>query len=297
MRCGQDLPRKHDGSLYTQTRLSIEAREITWSQEVDKLGPFELGLVHQADCLDALPLLPTDSVPMIWTDPPYGHGNMDDDLQSARIRDGVKGARKAEAAPILNDKEADFTRVLTGSLREASRILRRDCCCCCCCCGGGPKPTFASVANWMDEALEFFHAVVWDKSARGHGLGWRFRRDYEFIMVAHRKGGKLLWADNAVAVPNVVRNTPVLKRIHPNEKPVSLVRDFISWCTAPGDLVLDPFAGSGTTGVACIELGRKFLGFEQDPQWVGVANDRIRGAGKGISLADERVGQGSLFAS
>ena len=104
-----------------------------------------------------------------------------------------------------------------------------------------------------------------------------------------------MWADNDTAVPNIVRNAPVLHRTHPNEKPVSLVRDFIQWCTKPGDVVLDPFAGSGTTGVACAETGRRFLGFELDARWVELANDRIRAAEKGISLAEERVGQMPLF--
>jgi len=57
--------------------------------------------------------------------------------------------------------------VVDAMLTEAARILKPDCCCCCCCCcggGGGPRPTFAWVANRMDNSgLRFFHSVIWDK--------------------------------------------------------------------------------------------------------------------------------------
>ena len=130
----------------------------------------------------------------------------------------------------------------------------------------------------MDEALSFFHAVVWDKSGAGDGLGWRYRRNYEFVMVAHRRGGKLAWNPTAGAVANIARVTPPRERSHPNQKPIKLVRWFIENHTEPGDLVIDPFAGSGTTGVAAVQAGREFLGFELDPAWAEVANVRIAAA-------------------
>jgi site-specific DNA-methyltransferase (adenine-specific) len=232
------------------------------------------------DAIEVLRTLGDDSVDMIWTDPPYGHGNMDGDLQAARVRDGVKGARVKAADPIKNDRGDDFDRVMVAFLDEAARVMKRDCCCCCCCCcgGGGPSPTFAKVANWIDDRLEFFHAVVWDKSARGNGMGWRYRRNYEFVMVAHRKGGKLLWADNERAVPNIVRHSPVTERSHPNEKPSGMVCDFLKWHTMPEHLILDPFMGSGTTGVACANLGRRFVGVELDQAHFSTACRRIEQA-------------------
>jgi DNA modification methylase len=232
------------------------------------------------DCLKVLPTLAAGSVTMIWTDPPFGHGNMDGDLQAARVRDGVAGARVAEAEPIANDSGPDFDRVMIGFLDEAARVMKRDCCCCCCCCmaGGGPTPTFAKVSNWIDERLAFFQAVVWDKSARGNGMGWRYRRNYEFVMVSHRKGGRLAWADDSVQVPNVVRHMPVLDRVHPNEKPVAMIADFIRWHTNPGDLVLDPFMGSCSVGVACVQAGRNFIGIEIDPTYFAIAERRVKEA-------------------
>lgn len=233
--------------------------------------------LYHGDCLEVMPTLADESIDMIWTDPPYGHGNMDGDLQAARI--GVKGARQEEVIAIANDSPQDMRRVVSGMLTEAARVLRRDCCCCCCCCcgGGGPRPTFAWLARRMDmKGLVFFHSVIWDKTARGPGLGWRYRRDYEMMMIAHRRGGRLKWTDEKMAVSNIDRTRPVLDRVHPNEKPLGLSLKYIGLHTLPGDLVLDPFTGSGTTLIAALELGRRAIGIELDERWVSVAVDRIR---------------------
>ncbi|MBN2492424.1 MAG: site-specific DNA-methyltransferase, partial [Planctomycetes bacterium] len=159
-------------------------------------------------------------------------------------------------------------------------------CCCCCCCGGGggPRPTFAKIATWLDEHLTFFHAVVWDKSARGNGLGWRFRRNYEFVMVAHRRGGRLAWVDNALAVPNVLRDRPPRNILHPTSKPLTLVERFITWTTNRDDLVLDPFMGSGTTLRAAKDLGRRAIGIEIEERYCEIAAKRL---GRGVLEFDD----------
>jgi site-specific DNA-methyltransferase (adenine-specific) len=125
------------------------------------------------------------------------------------------------------------------------------------------------------EGLAFFHAIVWDKSARGNGVGWRFRRNYEFQMVAHRRGGRLAWSEDGRAVPNIIRMTPPRDRQHPNEKPVELVTSYIEWTTGPCDLILDPFAGSGTTGVAAKRLGRKCILIEIEEKYCEVIKNRL----------------------
>lgn len=62
---------------------------------------------------------------------------------------------------------------------------------------------------------------------------------------------------------------------HPTEKPVSLMCEIIEKFTNPGDIVLDPFMGSGSTGVAAVRLGRAFIGIEKDPKYFGIAHQRI----------------------
>jgi site-specific DNA-methyltransferase (adenine-specific) len=227
--------------------------------------------LYHGDCLEILPTFRDESVDMIWTDPPYGHKNHDGDF-NARLNEH----RDIEQKPIANDDQESMRRVVDGMLKEAARVLRSDCCCCCCCCcgGGGPRPTFAWVAERMDrDGFQFFHSVIWDKA--NPGLGWRYRRQHEMVMVAHRDGGKLLWADDAVAIPNVIRQMPDRDRWHPNEKPVWLVEKFISVHAKTGQVVLDPFMGSGTTGVACMNLGRKFIGIEIEQKYFDIACERI----------------------
>ena len=65
---------------------------------------------------------------------------------------------------------------------------------------------------------------------------------------------------------------------HPTEKPVLLMKHYIENSTQPGDTVMDPFMGSGTTGVAAVMAGRKFIGIERDPRWFETAAARIEQA-------------------
>jgi site-specific DNA-methyltransferase (adenine-specific) len=222
--------------------------------------------IYHGDCREILAGLEADSVDMIWTDPPYGHGNHDGDLN-----DRLNEHRAIESMPIANDTAEAFREVFDAAMTEAARVLKR---CCCCCGGGGPKPTFAWVANRMDTAgLSFFHSVIWDKI--NPGLGWRYRRQHEMVMVAHRSGGKLAWADDGRAVANIYRQSPPRSREHPNEKPLEMPMHFIGLHTLPGALVLDPFMGSGTTLRAAKDLGRRAIGIELEEKYCEIAARRM----------------------
>lgn len=80
-----------------------------------------------------------------------------------------------------------------------------------------------------------------------------------------------LWTDLCVPFWSMPENTP-----HPYQKPEKLVERIVEASSRPGDLVLDPFMGSGTTAVVARRLGRRFLGFEIDPDWVRLAEKRLR---------------------
>lgn len=228
--------------------------------------------IYHGDSLEILSGIESESIDLLWTDPPYGHSNNNGDL--VHSMNGLKGSTQKAPEPILNDDMDSMKRVVDGMLTHAGRVLKSDCCCCCCC--GGPKPTFAWIANRMDSGgLSFFHSVIWDKTARGIGMGWRFRRDYEMIMVSHRKGGKLAWSEDAEAVSNIVRFYITNDRIHPNEKPLALPLHFIRLTTNPSGLVLDPFMGSGTTLRAAKDLGRKAIGIEIEERYCEIAAHRM----------------------
>ncbi len=226
--------------------------------------------VYHGDCLEIMPQPDSESIDMIWTDPPYGHGNHDGDL-NARLNEH----RGIEDKPIANDGENDMRRVIGGMLTEAVRVMKADCCCCCCCGGGGgPKPTFAWLALRMDsDGLEFFHSVIWDK--RNPGLGWRYRRRHEMMMVAHRTGGKLLWANDKKTQANIISAYPPRERLHPNEKPIEYVGQVMVLHANSDNIVLDPFLGSGVSGIAALSAGARFIGIELERRYIDIAIRRL----------------------
>lgn len=100
------------------------------------------------------------------------------------------------------------------------------------------------------------------------GMGW------EAVAVCHRKGRKR-WNGGG---KHGVWSFPKGKTFHPTGKPVALYSAFLTDFTDEGDTILDPFMGSGTTGVACVKLGRKFIGIEKDAAHFKTACERIAAA-------------------
>jgi len=231
-----------------------------------------LDTVQHMDALDLLRSLPDASVDMIFTDPPYGHNNNNGDL--IQRRELALGKEKAvrESRPILNDGP-EANDLFYRFLGEAQRVLKPGACCCCCCCGGGgPDPQFARWTLWMDEVIGFKQAVVWDKGPMG--MGWHYRRSYEFVLVAQKPGAACKWYDVTRAIENIIRpGNGASKQIpaesdHPTKKPVGLAMWFIRLHSQPGDIVCDPFAGGGSTLKAARLLGRRFIGADLDLYWV-----------------------------
>ena len=234
------------------------------------------------DCLELMRDIPDKSIDLIVTDPPYGHNNNDgEDLIRVWERALSKG-KPGDTRPIANAGYDEANELVKQLFREAARLLRSGgCCCCCCCCGGGgPDPQFARWALWMDEPLEFKQMVIWDKGKIG--MGWHYRRSYETVLVAQKRGGKCRWFDTSHKVENIIRPGDYgIKKIipskdqHPTQKPVTLFEHFIRLHSQEGDTILDPFMGSGSSGVACVNTGRNFIGIELDAQYFEMAKKRI----------------------
>lgn len=139
-------------------------------------------------------------------------------------------------------------------------------------------------ARWslkLDEVLNFKQMIIWDKGPMG--MGWHYRRSYETVLVAF-KGDKCRWHDDSHKIENIIRPGNGIAKIipskdqHPTEKPVSLPAHFMRLHSLPGDTIFDPFMGSGTTGVACVQTGRNFIGCEIDPTYFAIAEKRIKDA-------------------
>ena len=139
---------------------------------------------------------------------------------------------------------------------------------------------FARWALWIDKPLQFKQMVIWDKGKMG--MGWHYRRSYETVLVAQKRGAACKWFDESNKIENIIRPGDYgIKKIiptadqHPTQKPVKLFEHFILLHTQKGDTVLDPFAGSRSTGVACVNLDRQFIGMELDPGYYEMAKKRI----------------------
>lgn len=236
--------------------------------------------LYCADARDILPLLPDASIDLVLTDPPYGHNNNNNgDLAHRReLALGLVKRGKAapgEARPIANDDYESTNALVRWAFKEFRRLLKPGACCCCCCGGGGPDPQFARWSLWLDEVLQFKQMVIWDKG--GLGMGWHYRRNYECILVAQKPGAACKWyggrnVGNVIRIPKIIPSA----NDHPTPKPVELMQCFILWHTAPGDLVLDPFAGGGSTLVAAKRLGRRAIGIELEERWCALTVDRLR---------------------
>lgn len=96
------------------------------------------------------------------------------------------------------------------------------------------------------------------------------------LMFAHRRQGKLRWAEDGKSIPNIYSEMPPRDRHHPNEKPQKMVRYFLERCSRKDDSILDPFMGSGTTLRAAKDLGRKAIGIEIEERYCEIAAKRMQ---------------------
>ena len=115
---------------------------------------------------------------------------------------------------------------------------------------------------------------MWDK--RTIGMGYHYRARYEFILF-FEKGKRRL---NDLGVADIITE-PRIHRGYPAEKPVAVSEVVISQSSQAGDLVADPFMGSGSVGVAAMKLGRRFIGTDLNPEAVRLSAQRLRQLGEG----------------
>jgi DNA modification methylase len=239
------------------------------------------------DCLELLDTFPDNSIDMVFTDPPYGHNNNNNgDLISRWEAALGKGdyCPERDNIPILNDG-VEANEIFKAVLPKLLRVLKPGACCCCCCGGGGPDPQFARWSLWMDEVFQFKHMVVWDKGPMG--MGWHYRRSYETILIGQKPGAACKWYDTTKKIENIIRHIrkiiPSVEQ-HPTVKPVALAKHFIHLHSQPGEIVLDPFCGSGTTLVAAENMGRNWIGIELDPKFIDMSKQRTRDETRNLDL-------------
>ena len=225
--------------------------------------------LYLGDCLEVLPTLA--QVDAVVTDPPYG------------ISGNVGKTERAKYAGQLRKfvyGEWDLTADLQPAFVELQRILSPTGSVYVFC--GGEQ--LSDLLMWLQSLNYSTRTLAWIKKnpnvANGQHL---WLPAVETIAYGKAHGGVF----NAHCRPGAWFESPPSKRYHPTQKPDDIVTDFILSSTRPGQTVLDPFMGSGTTGVACVKTGRKFVGIEIDPTYFEIACRRIAAAQQQYALFTE----------
>lgn len=232
--------------------------------------------VVEGDNAEVMPRIgPVDHV---ITDPPYDArthagalcGGIGDDARHAKT--GVEFAALGDAADVAR------------SLLVAKRWVLAFC----------AVEQIGDYARGAGRA--WVRAGIWDKVNPSPQLtGDRPGQAVEAIAIMHLPGGRR-W--NGGGTAGIWRHAPDrgdARPDHPTPKPVALMLELVELFTDPDDVVLDPYAGSGTTGVACLRLGRRFIGIEKDIRYAAIARERLEAESRGLSLHAARAGQLSLL--
>lgn len=207
----------------------------------------------RGNAISELAKLPDESVDAFVTDPPYGMDYRPGWGRPTQKRSGIKGDGQREAIRLWRD--------WVGEAYRAS------------------KPDTAHVvfgtwrSPWMQRVLaRHFRVracVVWRKPQWGGGLWIRPQWELFFVLFKGRPPRRGPDVGDVWDCPRVQQMS------HPCEKPTKLLRRCIELVSDPGQLVVDPFAGIVSTGVAAIECGRQFLGIELDPKFYPIGRRRL----------------------
>ena len=201
--------------------------------------------LYLGDCLEVLRTLEDDSVQAIIADPPYGIGES-----------GSKNDTRRKLAPTKDYGDYQWDKKIDRVyLQEMLRV-------------SDEQVIFGGnyYADWLPASSSW---IVWDKLNSGDFA------DCELAWTSHKKAVRIyryMWN-------GMIKQKPE-ERFHPTQKPLSLMKWVLENYTQPGDTILDPFMGSGTTGVACVQTGRNFIGIEISEDYYRIAERRISDAQK-----------------
>ena len=227
---------------------------------------FELSVL---DAVEWLRAQPAESIDLIVTDPAY------ESLEKHRAVGTTTRLKHSKASS--NDWFTVFPNARFGELfAEAFRVLKRNTHLYLFC---DAETMFVAKPEAEAAGFHFWKPLVWDKQAIG--MGYHYRARYEFVLF-FEKGKRRL---NNLGIADVI-SVPRVHRGYPAEKPPAVSEVLIQQSTAPGELVADPFMGSGSVGVAALGVGRRFSGTDLNPEAVRLTADRLARFGEGHAPAD-----------
>ncbi|MBX2813908.1 MAG: site-specific DNA-methyltransferase [Myxococcales bacterium] len=216
------------------------------------------------DAVRWLQSLPAESVDLVITDPPY------ESLERHRAIGTTTRLKHSKASS--NDWFKVFKNERFPDLfKETHRVLKRN----------THFYLFCNSETAFDVAVPiaksigftFWKPLIWDKKRMG--LGYHYRARYEFVLFFEKGKRKL----NHLGIPDIIE-APRIRNGYPTEKPPAVAQLLIEQSTNPGDLIVDPFFGSGSTGVAAISAGRWFAGTDTSPEALKTARKRLDQASK-----------------
>lgn len=203
-----------------------------------------------------------ESVDLIVTDPPYKiiTGGDKNGKNSVRPQGILRGNRK-----LFKNNQIKISEWMP----ELYRVLKDNTHC----------YIFSNSLNLKDMlnlseqcGFKLVNLLVWEKN--NCTPSQYYMKNCEYVLLLRK--GKAKWINNIGASKTVHRfNNIISNKTHPTEKPVELMRFYIENSSNENDIVLDPFMGSGSTGVACVNTNRNFIGIELDEQYFKTAKSRI----------------------
>lgn len=233
------------------------------------------------DSVKVLEELPDESVDLIITDPAY------ESLEKHRAKGTTTRLKQSKGSSsewfdiFKNERYAELFPQLYRVLRQNAHLYVF--------CDVETMFVIKPVAQQF--GFTFWAPIVWDKESIG--MGYHYRSQYEMILFLEK--GKLMLRD--LSMGNIFR----VKRVsggYPTEKPVEAIARLISQSGAPGEVVLDPFSGSGATGVAAVQAGLSYIGIDTSKKAHELAKGRLEEAGAVQSdeiRAESKDGQVPLF--
>lgn len=208
-------------------------------------------MIKQGDCLELMKEIPDGAVDAIICDPPYCVGATSNGLKSSFSDFNLM-------RPFFEQCFSEWQRLL----KDGGHAY--------CCTDWRTYPFLYPI---IIKYLGVKNLIVWDYGWLKMGNWYRYT--HELIMFAGKGKGKRAFGGGERDIWRIQCVNFTKTKLHPAEKPVELMARMIANSTAAGDVVLDPFMGSGSTGVACVNTGRKFIGFEKEQNFFEIAEKRI----------------------
>ena len=229
----------------------------------------------KGNCLDVLKSMPDESVDLTLTDPPYNLGNFmrDRDTNLVKMRENFFGNAGWD-----NLSFERWSECMDMFFAEQARIIR----------DGGSMVVFMSlirVETLMQIASDngFYYKTtgIWHKTnPMPRNMNLHFINSVEGWIYFVKKKRTGTFNNNTSAIHDFIESSSTPKKEkkyggHPTQKPEKIMQHFVQLLSNPGDVVLDPFMGSGTTGVVSKQLGRSFIGVELEENYFDIALKRI----------------------